>query len=204
MYPLHRAFGLKRFIASTYQAVSGAGVQGLKAFQSQLDSFTTNHEFKVFQNKKDFNPVFPYPILNNLFPHVGNFLPNGESSEERKMLEESQKILDLPKLLVSTTCVRVPIQRAHSIALNAEFENPVSVQLARKALKGFENIELNDFPSKNLYPMPKDYSLKQSCGVGRVRLDPVFNNGLALWAVGDQLIKGAALNGLQIAEYLLR
>ncbi|MEM9226824.1 MAG: Asd/ArgC dimerization domain-containing protein, partial [Verrucomicrobiota bacterium] len=133
---------------------------------------------------------------------VDVFYEDGYTKEEHKMLNESRKILELPELKASTTCVRVPVLRAHSIALNAEFEKPVDLAEAREAINAFAGAELCDEPTENRYPMPLDYSGKEACGVGRLRLDSALDNGLALWVVGDQLWKGAALNAVQIAEAL--
>ena len=119
------------------------------------------------------------------------------------MRNEARKILNLPKLGVSCTCVRVPVYRAHSISINAEFKSPVNVPDAKSALEKFEGLELFDLPNANRYPMPIHYSEKENCAIGRVRVDHGFENGLAMWVVGDQLWKGAALNAIQIAETLV-
>lgn len=118
------------------------------------------------------------------------------------MLNESKKIMELPSLRVTCTCVRVPVFRAHSIAISAEFERPVDVGQARVAISGFAGAELCDDPAHNRYPMPIDYSGKHKCGVGRIRKDTLFENGLSLWVSGDQLWRGAALNAVEIAEVL--
>ena len=119
------------------------------------------------------------------------------------MRAESRKILGMPDLKVSATCVRVPVVRAHSVSINAEFERPVSVEAARKAIAAFPGAELIDDPAKNAYPTPLAYSRKEKCGVGRIRLDTALDNGLALWVSGDNLWKGAALNAIQTAEKLI-
>ncbi len=118
------------------------------------------------------------------------------------MLNEGRKIMSLPDLKVTCTCVRVPVFRAHCISVSAQFERPVSVEGARDAIRGFAGVELVDDPASQKYPMPLDYSQKVDCGVGRIREDHVFENGLALWVTGDQVWKGAALNAIQIAELL--
>lgn len=194
LYPLHREFGLKRFFASTYQAVSGAGASAMRELEDQLRAWAGGQPMKVSE--------FPHQIAFNLLPHVDSFLEDGYTREEMKMLHESRKILDLPELKASTTCVRVPVLRAHSMSLKAEFERPVDLQQARRALENFSGAELKDDPANKLYPMPWDYSGKEACGVGRLRRDCALDNGLALWVVGDQLWKGAALNAVQIAEAL--
>ena len=119
-----------------------------------------------------------------------------------KMLNEGRKIMDLPDLKVTTTCVRVPVFRAHSIAICAEFEKPVDITVARQAINAFPGAELCDDPANKKYPMPLDYAGKEKCGVGRLRKDTLFDNGISLWVSGDQLWKGAALNAIQIAEAL--
>ena len=192
--PLHKAFGLKRFFAATYQAVSGTGVWAMKELEQQEKAISEGREPEV--------KVYPYQIARNVIPHVDVFLDNGYTKEEMKMLNETRKIMSLPDVRVSTTCVRVPVMRAHSVAINAEFEKPVSVEEARKAIAAFPGAELVDNPSELKYPMPLMYQRKVKCGVGRIRRDSAFENGLSFWVCGDQLWKGAALNAVQIAELL--
>jgi aspartate-semialdehyde dehydrogenase len=194
LYPLHRAFGLKCFFASTYQAVSGTGAEAMRELDSQVRAWAKgdNHPAKVY----------PHTINFNLIPQVDSFLADGYTKEEMKMLNEGRKIMNLPHLKVTTTCVRVPVFRAHSIAVSAEFERPVDVAVARQAIAAFSGAELCDDPAQNKYPMPLDYAGKEKCGVGRIRKDTLFDNGLSLWISGDQLWKGAALNAIQIAEAL--
>lgn len=194
LYPLHRLFGLKRFFAATYQAVSGSGVAAMRELEAQVKAYVAGTSMPVEE--------YPHQIAFNLLPHVDSFLDDGYTREEHKMINESRKIMALPGLLASTTCVRVPVMRAHSIAVNAEFERPVDILAAREAIRAFAGAELCDDPVNNLYPMPLEYSRKVKCGVGRLRRDMAFDNGLALWVVGDQLWKGAALNAIQIAELL--
>lgn len=196
LYPLHRRFGLKRLITSTYQAVSGAGAAGLTTLLNELSEDPMNsHDTQ--------ESPFPYPIAFNLIPHIDSFREDGYTKEELKMRNESRKILDLPKLPVSCTCIRVPVKRAHSISVNAEFESSVNVPDAKKAIESFNGVELRDDPSAGSYPMPLGYAEKEDCGVGRLRVDHALPNGLAFWVVGDQLWKGAALNAIQIAETLV-
>lgn len=192
--PLHRCFGLQRFIACTYQAVSGSGVKGMVELENQVRAWTDG---------SDCPPVnYPHPIAFNLFPHVDSFQDNGYTKEELKMLNEGRKIMELPELQVSTTCVRVPVMRAHSIALHAEFTHPVDLATARQAIRDFPGVQLLDDPANALYPTPLALAGTWDCAVGRLRKDTVFANGLALWVVGDQILKGAALNAVQIAELL--
>ncbi len=192
--PLHREFGLKRFFAATYQAVSGTGVAAMRELENQVRQYANGEPVT--------HEVYPYQIAFNVIPHVDVFLENGYTKEELKMLNESRKILEAPHIMNSTTCVRVPVMRAHSVAINAEFEKPVSVERAREVIAAFPGAELCDDVENKKYPMPLFYQRKQKCGVGRIRKDLVFDNGLSFWVAGDQLWKGAALNAVQIAELL--
>ena len=194
LYPLHQEFGLKSFIASTYQAVSGSGAGGLVELETQVRSWVSEEPL--------LREVYPHQIAFNLLPHVDAFLDDGYTKEEMKMLNEGRKILGIDTLRVTCTCVRVPVFRAHSISISAEFERPVSIEAARAAIHNFEGADLVDDPGHLEYPMPMNYSEVVPCGVGRIRKDHVFENGLAFWVTGDQLWKGAALNAIQIAELL--
>ena len=191
-FPLHKAFGLKRMFASTYQAVSGSGAEGMVELENQLKAWAADEALE--------KSVYPHQIAFNLLPHVDVFQDNGYTKEEMKLLNESRKIMDLPDLVASCTCVRVPVMRSHSISINAEFERPVSVEEAQEAIKAASGVDLLDEPKNNVYPMPLDYAGRANCAVGRIRKDIGFENGLAFWVVGDQLWKGAALNAIQIAE----
>lgn len=192
--PLHRRFGLRRMICSTYQAVSGAGASGITELEDGVRCWA--------ENRAPQPSTFPHPIAFNLIPHVDKFQESGYTREEVKMRDESRKILGLPDLPVSCTCVRVPVFRAHAISVFADFERPVDVAAAREAVDAFDGAELVDDPVNLSYPMPLDYSGRAACGVGRIRRDEALPNGLAFWVVGDQLWKGAALNAVQIAELL--
>lgn len=194
VYPLHQAFGLKRFIASTYQAVSGTGAAAITELENQVKAVVNNEPVKAV--------VYPHQIAFNVLPHVDTFLENGYTKEEMKMQNEGRKIMGLPDIRVSCTCVRVPVYRAHSVSIQAEFEKPVDIELARKVVAAFPGSELCDDVEQLIYPMPINYSGKVNCGVGRIRKDTAFDNGLSLWVSGDQLWKGAALNAVQIAELL--
>jgi len=192
LYPLHRVFGVRRVFATSFQAVSGSGARGIEELKRQVAT-------------KDLQPPpehYPHPIAFNLLPHIDSFLESGYTKEEAKMQDEAQKIMHLPELRVSATCVRVPVYRAHSVAVSAEFERPVSVEQAREVLAKASGLELVDEPQSNRYPMPLTVAGKDNCQVGRVRLDCAFENGLSFWVSGDQLLKGAALNAVQIAELL--
>ena len=196
LWPLHRAFGLKRYFASTYQSVSGTGAEAVRELEDQVQSYAKGASIA--------RKVYPYQIAFNVIPQVDSFGPNGYTGEETKMMQESRKIMGLPNLKVSATTVRVPVVRAHSISLNAEFERPVSVEAARAAIAAFDGAQLVDDPAKQVYPTPLDFSRQAKCGVGRIRIDTALDNGLALWVSGDNLWKGAALNALQNAELMVR
>ena len=190
LYPLHRAFGVHRVFATSFQAVSGSGTRGIEELKRQVTAKDTPPE------------LYPHPIAFNLLPHIDSFLESGYTKEEAKMQDETRKIMHLPELRVSVTCVRVPVYRAHSVAVSAEFERPVSVEQAHEVLAKAPGLELVDEPRSNRYPMPLGVAGKDDCQVGRVRLDCAFENGLSFWVSGDQLLKGAALNAVQIAELL--
>ncbi len=194
LYPLHQLFGLKRFFAATYQAVSGSGAAAIGELDKQSRDWAAGNDIE--------SEVYPHQIAFNLLPHVDIFLENGYTREELKMRNESAKIMEIPKLKASSTCVRVPVFRAHSVAVNAEFEKPVDLEQARQAIAQFPGSELVDNPAKNEYPMPLNYQGRVPCGIGRLRKDSAFENGISFWVVGDQLWKGAALNTIQIAELL--
>lgn len=194
LYPLHRAFGVRRVFAASYQAVSGSGARAISELRSQVKS-TVEGESLVAE-------VYPHPIAFNVLPHVDSFLPGGYTKEEMKLQDEGRRIMHLPHFRASITCVRVPVYRAHSVAVSAEFERPVSVAEAHEALAKAPGLELVDEPQRNRYPMPLFTAGKDNCEVGRVRLDCAFENGLSFWVSGDQLLKGAALNAVQIAELL--
>ncbi|MCH6256146.1 aspartate-semialdehyde dehydrogenase [Puniceicoccaceae bacterium K14] len=195
-YPLHKVFGLKRMFASTYQAVSGSGAEAMQELGDQLKAWAADKPME--------KNVYPHQIAFNALPHVDSFLDTGYTREEMKMENEGRKIMDLPDMKVSCTCVRVPVMRSHSISINAEFERPVDIEEARAAIEAFPGVDLIDSPADNLYPMPLDFAGKVNCGVGRIRRDCAFDNGLAFWVVGDQLWKGAALNAIQIMECLIK
>lgn len=196
LWPLHQAFGLKRYFAATYQSVSGTGADAVDELEAQVQA----HVKGTPMTRK----VYPYQIAFNAIPQVDSFGTDGYTGEETKMAQESRRIMGLSALKVSATCVRIPVVRAHSIAVNAEFERPVTVEAARAAIAAFSGAELVDDPAKQAYPTPLDFSKKVKCGVGRIRLDSALDNGLALWVSGDNLWKGAALNALQNAELMAR
>jgi aspartate-semialdehyde dehydrogenase len=219
LYPLHKIFRVQRVFAATYQAVSGSGTRGVEELTRQTKTWreencsrrpvgdareTASDQPGSTPSATDADPatVFPHPIAFNLLPHVDSFLENGYTKEEVKMQDETRKIMHLPNLRVSATCVRVPIYRAHSVAVTAEFERAVSLERAREVLAKAPGLELVDEPHTNRYPTPLNVAGKDNCEVGRLRLDCALENGLSFWVSGDQLLKGAALNAVQIAELL--
>jgi aspartate-semialdehyde dehydrogenase len=194
--PLHDAGRLRRVIATSYQAVSGAGVNGVEELRAQTLAWARGEAIVPKH--------FPHPIAFNLIPHIDKFGEGGYTVEELKLVNEVRKILELPGLPISPTTVRVPVFTAHSIAVNAETEVKVSRERAQEAFAGFPGLRLWDEPAENRYPMPVIAEGQDDCFVGRVREDLSLPNGINFWVVGDQLRKGAALNGIQIAELLIR
>jgi aspartate-semialdehyde dehydrogenase len=196
LYPLHQAFFVKRIFASSYQAVSGTGAKAIEELKRQVDEIVTG--------KPVTKEVYPHQIAFNVLPHVDSFLPSGYTKEEAKMENEGRKIMHHPSFRASVTCVRVPVYRAHSVAVSAEFDRTVTVDDAREVLKAAPGLDLVDAPEKNEYPMPLYVAERYNCQVGRIRKDCALDNGLCFWVSGDQLLKGAALNAVQIAELLLK
>jgi aspartate-semialdehyde dehydrogenase len=195
LYPLHKAFGVQRIFASSYQAVSGTGAKAIEELRRQVR--------QVVAGEPVTKEVYPHQIAFNVLPQVDVFLPNGYTKEEAKMENEGRKIMHHPKFRASVTCVRVPVYRAHSIAVSAEFDKPVTLEAARAVLSKAPGLDVVDNPAKQEYPLPLYASGKYHCQVGRLRLDCALDNGLCFWVAGDQLLKGAALNAVQIAEELL-
>src|SRR6267154_3352764 len=196
LYPLHQAFHVKRVFASSYQAVSGTGAKAIEELERQVG--------QIVAGRPVTKEVYPHQIAFNVLPHVDSFLPSGYTKEEMKMQNEGRKIMHHPTFRASVTCVRVPVYRAHSIAVNAEFDKPVTVESARAVLSKAPGLQVIDEPAKNAYPLPLYQAEQYDCAVGRLRLDCALDNGLAFWVSGDQLLKGAALNAVQIAEELMR
>jgi aspartate-semialdehyde dehydrogenase len=196
LYPLHQAFGVKRIFASSYQAVSGTGAKALEELERQVG--------QIVNGQPVTKEVYPHQIAFNVLPHVDSFLPSGYTKEEMKMENEGRKIMHHAAFRASVTCVRVPVYRSHSVAVSAEFEKPVSVDAARVVLKQAPGLDLVDDPANKQYPMPLFTSEKYNCEVGRIRVDCALDNGLCFWVSGDQLLKGAALNAVQIAEELVK
>jgi aspartate-semialdehyde dehydrogenase len=194
LYPLHKKFRVKRIFASSYQAVSGAGALAIEELKQQAKAVVTGKRIE--------REVFPHQIAFNVIPQVDSFLDSGYTREEMKLQNEARRILHVPAFKASATCVRVPVFRAHSVAVSAEFEHRVTLVEAREAILAARGVELHDDPTDSVYPMPLEYAGEDVCAVGRLRIDSALDNGLAFWACGDQLLKGAALNAVQIAELL--
>ncbi|MFM7101727.1 MAG: aspartate-semialdehyde dehydrogenase [Verrucomicrobiota bacterium] len=195
LYPLHRAFGVTRIFAASYQAVSGTGAKAIEELERQVG--------QVVRGETITREVYPHQIAFNVLPQVDSFLPTGYTKEEMKLENEGRKIMHHPGFKASVTCVRVPVYRSHSVAVNAEFERPATVEAAREVLRHAPGLQVVDDPAGQAYPMPLFTSEKDDCQVGRLRRDCALDNGLAFWVSGDQLLKGAALNAVQIAELLL-
>jgi aspartate-semialdehyde dehydrogenase len=196
LYPLHQAFYCKRIFASSYQAVSGTGAKAIAELERQVQ--------QVVKGEPITREVYPHQIAFNVLPQVDSFLPTGYTKEEMKMENEGRKIMHHPNFRASVTCVRVPVYRAHSVAVSAEFDKPVTVEKAREVLARAPGLQVIDEPSCSQYPLPLYQAEQYDCAVGRLRKDCAMDNGLAFWVSGDQLLKGAALNAVQIAEELLK
>jgi aspartate-semialdehyde dehydrogenase len=194
--PLHDIGRIKRVVASSYQAVSGAGAQAIEELRLQTLAWVKGKPMK--------SGVFPHQIAFNLLPHIDTFLENGYTKEEMKLHNETRKILEDDSIQVTATTVRVPVFRAHSVSVNIETERKITPQEARRALSGFPGIRVVDEPQNLKYPMPIDAAGIDDCLVGRIREDYTVPAGLSFWVSGDQLRKGAALNAIQIAEVLIK
>ncbi len=194
LYPLHQAFGVKRIFASSYQAVSGTGAKAIEELERQVT--------QIVSGKPVTKEVYPHQIAFNVLPQVDSFLADGYTKEEMKMQNEGRKIMHHATFRASVTCVRVPVYRAHSVAVSAEFDKPVTVEAAREVLSKAPGLDVVDDVEKKEYPMPLYTAEKYNCQVGRIRQDCALDNGLCFWVSGDQLLKGAALNAVQIAEEL--
>jgi len=197
VWPLHKANRVKRMVISTYQAVSGAGAWGLYELDAQIKAYANGH---VVAKEK-----FPHQIVNNLFSHNSKIAENGYNEEENKMVGETRKIFGDPKIMVSVTCVRVPVPRAHCEAINIEFERPMTPQQVREILAKAPGVKIVDDREKNHFPMPAEASGQDDVLVGRIRQDVSREDGrgIDLFVSGDQIRKGAATNAIQIAEKLI-
>jgi len=196
LYPLHKVNPIRRVVVSTYQAVSGAGAGGIEELEQQS---------KLLSAEEDIVPrFFPHRILSNLFPHIDVFLDTGYTAEEWKMEGETRKIMHDPDMMISATCVRVPVFVGHSEAVWVEFANPMSPEEARQILSRAPGVKVMDNPDGNIYPQPLSVAGTDDVFVGRIRKDSSHPTGLVLWVVADNLRKGAALNAVQIAETMVQ
>ena len=196
LWPLHRAFGARRVIVATYQAASGAGAGGMEELSAETH--------RALHGEAPRARVFPHPLPFNVIPHIDAFQENGYTREEMKVVWETHKIFGDHSIRISATAVRVPTLRAHAEAVSVEFERPVTPEAAKEVLRKAPGVEVVDEPRANRYPMPLTASGKWDVEVGRIRKSLAFENGLDLFVVGDQLLKGAALNAVQIAEEWLK
>ncbi len=187
--PLHKKYGIKRIVVSTYQSVTGAGQRGIEQMQAERAGGSGSK--------------FPHPIDRNILPHIDSFLPDGYTKEEMKMVNETRKILRDPSIAVSATTVRVPVEGGHSESVNLEFKSAFDLAEARNLMAGMPGVVIQDDPANNVYPMPLYAWGKDEVFVGRIRRDPSVENGMNLWCVSDNIRKGAATNAVQIAQVLL-
>lgn len=194
--PLYDAFGIKRVVVATYQAVSGAGKEGLDELANQLKAYAAGEELSI--------ETFQHQILLNVIPHIDVFQDNDYTKEEMKMTWETQKMLHNENIALSATAVRVPVFRSHAEAVHIETEKPVTAEQAREVLAKAPGVIIQDDPAKNLYPMPLYSSDTDEVYVGRIRKDIAVENGLSLFVVADQIRKGAATNAVQIAQLLVQ
>ena len=192
--PIHRAYGIRRAIISTYQSASGAGAKGMEELLEQTR--------RVLDGEQAGHQTFAHPLPFNLIPHIDVFQDNGYTKEEMKVVWETRKIIGDPALNISVTAVRVPILRSHSEAITLELERPAQPDAVRELLRHSPGLKVVDDPGGKLYPMPLTASGQYDVEVGRIRASLVFDGGIELFVSGDQLLKGAALNAVQIAEYL--
>ena len=196
IYPLHLVQPIQRIVAATYQSASGAGARAMEEMKTQAQA--------ILNGQKPVAEIFPYPLAFNLFPHNSKLNEQGYCEEEMKMVHETRKIFGVPDLQITPTCIRVPVMRAHSEAINLEFKQPFSVVQAREILSRAPGVRLVEDWSANYFPMPMDASGEDNVLVGRIRQDISHPCGLELWLCGDQIRKGAALNAIQIAELLVQ
>ncbi len=188
--PLHKRYRIKRIVVSTYQSVTGTGVQAVQQLDNERKGISSTM-------------AYPHPIDLNCLPHGGDFDENGYTSEEMKLVKETRKILNEPAIRITATVVRIPVKGGHSEAVNIEFEKPVELDEAKTIIENQEGVVVEDDPASNIYPMPINCEGKDEVFVGRIRKDESVESGLNLWIVADNLRKGAATNAVQIAQYLV-
>ncbi len=225
--PIHKAFGIKRIVVSTYQSVSGSGLKGINQLNNEeaknaqnLDCLvprndakrqlptdncqlpTPNSKLSTLNSK--LKPAYPYQIYRNVLPHAGDFGDNGYTTEEEKLVNETHKILRDNKIAITATACRVPVTGGHSEAVNVETERPFDIEEVRKVLEATPGIIVQDDPTANLYPMAITAYDRDEVFVGRIRRDFSIENGLNLWIVSDNIRKGAATNAVQIAQHIIQ
>ncbi|VEP14044.1 Aspartate-semialdehyde dehydrogenase [Hyella patelloides LEGE 07179] len=195
IHPLHKVQPIKRIVVSTYQSASGAGARAMAEVETQAQA--------ILKGETPKPEILPYPLAFNLFPHNSPLGDNHYCQEEMKMVNETRKIFEAPEIRVTATCIRVPVLRAHSEAINLEFAHPFDVAKARELISAAPGVKLVEDWDKNYFPMPIDATGEDDVLVGRVRQDISHESSLELWLCGDQIRKGAALNAIQIAELLV-
>ena len=195
--PIHKAFGIKRLVISTYQSVSGSGVKGINQLnrEENCQLSTVNSQLP---------PAYPHQIYRNVLPHGGDFCDNGYTTEEEKLVNETRKILRDNDIAITATVCRVPVTGGHSEAANVETKKPFEIEEVRRLLSAMPGVVVEDDPNANLYPMPLTAYDKDEVFVGRIRRDYSIVNGMNLWIVSDNIRKGAATNAVQIAQYLIK
>lgn len=194
--PIHEKYRIKRMVISTYQSASGAGKGGMDELADQTRS--------LFNQEKMVTKVFPYRLAFNVIPQIDSFLADGTTKEEAKIMEELRKLLEAPELALAVTAVRVPVMCGHSASVNIETERPVKADDVRAMLAKVDGVVVQDDPKNGVYPLPMNAAGTDEVFVGRIRQDTSVANGLNLWAVADNLRKGASLNAVQIAEILVK
>ena len=202
--PLHEVFDIKRLVIATYQSVSGSGLKGINQLNNEeLAHYDGDHN-GVVRYVATTKPAYPHQIYRNVLPHGGDFVDNGYTTEEEKLVNETRKILRAPQIAITATVCRVPVTGGHSEAVNVEFNKPFELKEVRRLLEQQPGIVVQDDPAQNLYPMAITSYDKDEVFVGRIRRDFSVENGLNLWVVSDNIRKGAATNAVQIAQYLIQ
>ena len=207
--PIHKAFGIKRLVISTYQSVSGSGIKGINQLNREENAqlSTANSQLSTDSQLSTLNsqlkPAYPHQIYRNVLPHGGDFCDNGYTTEEEKLVNETRKILRDNNIAITATVCRVPVTGGHSEAVNVETEMPFEIEEVRRLLETMPGVVVQDDPAQNLYPMALTAYDRDEVFVGRIRRDYSIANGLNLWIVSDNIRKGAATNAVQIAKYLI-
>jgi len=203
--PIHKEFGIKRLVISTYQSVSGSGLKGINQLNNEESRFsqlpTPNSQLSTLNSQ--LNSAYPHQIYRNVLPHGGDFCDNGYTTEEEKLVNETRKILRDSNIAITATVCRVPVTGGHSEAVNVETLRPFEIEEVCKLLEAMPGVVVQDDPSQNLYPMALTAYDKDEVFVGRIRRDYSIPNGMNLWIVSDNIRKGAATNAVQIAKYLI-